>query len=68
MPYTPRSSWNALVEFANGRLRPGAMPHGDYRTLNSYVSQARRVFREPVRTGKAGRPRLVLPAALSLYR
>lgn len=31
MLYTPRSSWNALVEFANGRPRPGAMPHGDYR-------------------------------------
>ncbi len=29
--------------------------------LSSYVSQARRVFREAVRTGRAGRPRLVLP-------
>ncbi len=29
--------------------------------LSSYVSQARRVFREAVRTGAAGRPRLVLP-------
>ena len=29
--------------------------------LSSYVSQARAVFREAVQTGKAGRPRLVLP-------
>ncbi len=34
--------------------------------LSSYVSQARRVFREPVRTGKAGRPRLVLPAGVMI--
>jgi hypothetical protein len=29
--------------------------------LSSYVSQARRVFREAVRVARAGRPRLVLP-------
>ncbi|MDP9374314.1 MAG: hypothetical protein M3Q65_18040 [Chloroflexota bacterium] len=29
--------------------------------VSSYVSQARRVFREAVRTGQAGRPRLALP-------
>lgn len=29
--------------------------------LSSYVSQARRAVREAVRTGRAGRPRLVLP-------
>src|SRR5438046_195592 len=29
--------------------------------LSSYVSQARRVFREAVRAGGPGRPRLVLP-------
>jgi transposase-like protein len=29
--------------------------------LSSYVSQARRVFREAIPTGKPGRPRLVLP-------
>jgi transposase-like protein len=32
--------------------------------LSSYVSQARRVFRDPLRTGKPGRPRLVLPAGV----
>ncbi len=32
--------------------------------LGSYVSQARLVFREAVRTGQAGRPRLVLPAGV----
>ena len=30
--------------------------------LASYVTAFRRVFREPVRTGRRGRPRLVLPA------
>ena len=34
--------------------------------LSTYVSQARRVFREAVRTGKVGRPRLVLPAGVLL--
>jgi hypothetical protein len=34
--------------------------------LCSYVSQARHVFREPVPTGKPGRPRLVLPAGVLL--
>jgi transposase-like protein len=34
--------------------------------LRSYVSQARRVFREAVRTGRAGRPRLVLPAGVMI--
>ena len=34
--------------------------------LSSYVSQARHVFREAVRTGQAGRPRLVLPAGVML--
>ena len=29
--------------------------------LSSYVSQARRVFRDPQRAGRGGRPRLVLP-------
>ncbi len=29
--------------------------------LSSYVSQARAVFRDPQRTGRVGRPRLVLP-------
>ena len=32
--------------------------------LSSYVSQARRAFRERVPTGRAGRPRLVLPAGV----
>jgi hypothetical protein len=32
--------------------------------LASYVTQARRVFREAVRTGRPGRPRLVLPAGV----
>ena len=32
--------------------------------LSSYLSQARGVFREAVHTGKAGRPRLVLPVAV----
>jgi len=32
--------------------------------LSSYVSQARRVFREAVRAATAGRPRLVLPAGV----
>jgi hypothetical protein len=32
--------------------------------LCSYVTQARRVFREPVRTGRTGRPRLALPAGV----
>lgn len=32
--------------------------------LSSYVSQARRVFRERVPTGRAGRPRLVFPAGV----
>jgi hypothetical protein len=30
--------------------------------LASYASQALHVFRKPLRTGKVGRPRLVLPA------
>ena len=34
--------------------------------LCSYVSQARRVFREAVRTGQPGRPRLVLPAGVMI--
>jgi transposase-like protein len=34
--------------------------------LASYVSQAQRVFREAVRTGKPGRPRLVLPAGVMI--
>ena len=34
--------------------------------LSSYVSQARHVFREAVRTGQPGRPRLVLPAGVLL--
>ena len=34
--------------------------------LASYVGEARRAFRRPVRTGRAGRPRLVLPAAVML--
>lgn len=34
--------------------------------FRSYVTQARRVFREPVRTGQRGRPRLVLPAGVQL--
>ena len=34
--------------------------------LRSCVSQARRVFREAVRTGQAGRPRLVLPAGVMI--
>jgi len=34
--------------------------------LGSYVSQARRVFREAVRTGRAGRPRLVLPEGVMI--
>ena len=34
--------------------------------LASYVSQARRVFREAVSAGRAGRPRLVLPAGVMI--
>ena len=34
--------------------------------LSSYVSQALRVFREAVHTGKPGRPRLVLPEGVML--
>jgi hypothetical protein len=34
--------------------------------LSSYVSQAQCVFREAVRTGKSGRPRLVLPEGVML--
>jgi len=34
--------------------------------LASYVSQARAVFREPQRTGRGGRPRLVLPAGVCI--
>ncbi len=34
--------------------------------LSSYVTQARRVFRVAVPTGKAGRPKLVLPAGVML--
>jgi transposase-like protein len=34
--------------------------------LSSYVSQARRVFREAVRNGRAGRPRLALPAGVMI--
>ena len=34
--------------------------------LSSYVSQARLVFREAVRTGQAGRPRLVLPEGVMI--
>ena len=34
--------------------------------LRSYATQARRVFRDPQRTGQAGRPRWALPAGLML--
>jgi len=34
--------------------------------LASYVSQARAVFRDPQRTGRAGRPRLVLPGGVMI--
>jgi hypothetical protein len=34
--------------------------------LSSYVTAVRRVFRSPVRTGRPGRPRLVLPDGLLL--
>jgi hypothetical protein len=34
--------------------------------LASYMGEARRVFREAVRTGRRGRPRLVLPAGVLL--
>ena len=36
--------------------------------LASYASQALHVFREPLRTGKVGRPRLVLAAAVMIAR
>lgn len=36
--------------------------------LASYKSQALKVFREPLHTGKAGRPRLVLPAGVMIAR
>jgi hypothetical protein len=36
--------------------------------LSSYLSQALHVFREPVHTGKVGRPRLVLAAGLMIAR
>jgi hypothetical protein len=44
--------WQALLLCADG--------------LRSYVTQARRVFREAQRVGRAGRPRLVVPAGLLL--
>lgn len=34
----------------------------------SYKSQALKLFREPLRTGKAGRPRLVLPTGVMIAR
>jgi len=34
--------------------------------LGSYVTQARRVFREAVRAGRPGRPRLVLPGGVAI--
>jgi transposase-like protein/IS1 family transposase len=34
--------------------------------LRSYATQARRVFRDPQRTGRSGRPRLALPAGVML--
>lgn len=34
----------------------------------SYKSQALKLFREPLRTGKAGRPRLVLPGGVMIAR
>jgi hypothetical protein len=34
--------------------------------LSSYVTALRRVFRDPVRTGRRGRPRLVLAAGFQL--
>lgn len=36
--------------------------------LASYAKQALRVFREPLRTGKRGRPRLVLPEGVMVAR
>ena len=36
--------------------------------LASYASQALHVFRKPLRTGKVGRPRLVLPATVMIAR
>jgi hypothetical protein len=36
--------------------------------LSSYLSQALHVFREPVHSGKVGRPRLVLAAGLMIAR
>lgn len=36
--------------------------------LASYARQALRVFREPLRTGKRGRPRLVLPGGVMVAR
>lgn len=36
--------------------------------LASYASQAMRVFREPIRTGRVGRPRLVLAAGVMIAR
>jgi hypothetical protein len=36
--------------------------------LSSYKSQALKVFRKPLHTGKAGRPKLVLPAGVMIAR
>ena len=36
--------------------------------LSSYKSQALKVFRKPLHTGKVGRPRLVLPAGVMIAR
>jgi transposase-like protein len=36
--------------------------------LASYASQALHVFRKPLRTGKVGRPRVVLPATMMIAR
>ncbi len=54
----------SLIRALLGRVRACGPPHAALLCvdgLSSYVSQARRVFREAVRTGKGGRPRLVLP-------
>ena len=51
---------------AGARLRPhpGILLCAD--GLRSYVSQARRVYREAVPAGKPGRPRLALPTGVPI--
>lgn len=54
-----------LAKLVRACVCPGALLIG-VDGLASYVTAFLRVFRDPVRTGRRGRPRLVLPAGLML--